>query len=973
MPQHIILIALIVLPFAGSIVIALLPDSARNAAAWLAGAVAITGLIIVSAFYPAVLDGASIRHDIAWLPQFGLTFSLRLDGFAWAFSILITGIGALVMLYARYYISPTDPVARFFSLLLAFMGAMLGIALSGNLIQLVFFWELTSILSFLLIGYWHHSASARAGARMALTVTATGGLCLFAGVIVLGHIVGSYDLDVVLRSGDQIRAHPLYLTALVLVLLGALTKSAQFPFHFWLPQAMNAPTPVSAYLHSAAMVKAGVFLLVRLWPAMGGTDYWLWLVGSAGLTTFILGAFLAVFQQDLKGLLAYSTVSHLGLITLLIGLDRPLALVAAIFHMLNHATFKASLFMAAGIIDHETGTRDIRRLSGLWRFMPITAFLAMVAAAAMAGVPLLNGFLSKEMFFAETIETHDGSMLDDALPYIVTLASMFSVAYSLRFIRDVFFGPPPTDLPRTPHEPPHWMRFPVEVLVVSCLVVGIIPALTIGPILDTAVHAVLGPTVPKYSLALWHGFTFPLLMSGVAMAGGVATYLMLRKTLRTAGDGPRLLRGLIAAHIFERVLVMVSWRWARFLERFLGTQRLQPQLLLLVCAALVAALWPVYQRGLGTARITSTDIDPAFAAVWVVGIACALGSAYLAKYHRLAAVILGGGAGLATCITFVWLSAVDLALTQLVVEIVTTVLLLLGLRWLPKRLEVIDLVARARTVGSTRRRRLRDLTVAVMSGSGLSILAYSIMTSPAPNSISKFFLERAYTDGGGTNVVNVILVDFRGFDTLGEITVLGVVALTVFALLRRFRPAADSVGIPEQQNPRNALHGDHFQHGADGGFLPVPAMIVQLLFPFMLMMAMFLFLRGHDLPGGGFIAGITTAIALIVQYMAGGIRLVETRLRIRPLRWIAFGLLTAASAGAAPWLFSRPFLTSYANYAELPFIGAVPTASAIIFDLGVFLLVVGATALMLVALAHQSIRSHRATRSSATAALTEDT
>jgi multicomponent K+:H+ antiporter subunit A len=972
MPQYIILIALIVLPFAGSIVVALLPDSTRNAAAWLAGAIAITGLIIVSTFYSSVLGGASIRHDIAWLPQFGLTFSLRLDGFAWAFAILITGIGALVMLYARYYISPSDPVARFFSLLLAFMGAMLGIALSGNLIQLVFFWELTSILSFLLIGYWHHNASARAGARMALTVTATGGLCLFAGVIVLGHIVGSYDLDVVLISGNQIRAHPLYLTALILVLLGALTKSAQFPFHFWLPQAMNAPTPVSAYLHSATLVKAGVFLLIRLWPAMGGTDYWLWLVGTAGLTTFVLGAFLAVFQQDLKGLLAYSTISHLGLITLLIGLDRPLALVAAIFHMLNHATFKASLFMAAGIIDHETGTRDIRRLSGLWRFMPITAFLAMVAAAAMAGVPLLNGFLSKEMFFAETIETHDGSMLDDALPYIVTLASMFTVAYSLRFIRDVFFGPPPKDLRRTPHEPPHWMRFPVEILVVACLVVGIVPALTIGPILETAVHAVLGSAGPTYSLAVWHGFTFPFLMSGVALAGGIATYLVLRKYLLTAVDGPPLWGSLDAAHIFERVMVMVSWRWARSLESLLGTRRLQPQLLLLVCVALVAALWPVYQRGLGAARFLSTDIHPAFAAIWVVGVACALGCALLAKYHRLAAVILGGGAGLATCITFVWLSAIDLALTQLLVEIVTTVLLLLGLRWLPKRLEVIDVAARARTVGSTRRRRLRDLAVAVMSGSGLSILAYSVMTSPTPNSISKFFLERAYTDGGGSNVVNVILVDFRGLDTLGEITVLGVVALTVFALLRRFRPAPDSVAIPEQQIPPNALNDDHFRQGSEGGFLPIPAVIVQLLFPFMVIIAVFLFLRGHDVPGGGFVAGITMAIALILQYMAGGIRLIETRLRISPLRWISFGLLTAACAGAAPWFFSRPFLTSYASYAELPLIGAVPTASAVIFDLGVFLLVVGATALMLVALAHQSIRSHRVARSSATAAPTEE-
>ena len=336
--------------------------------------------------------------------------------------------------------SPDDPVPRFFSFLLAFMGAMLGIVLSGNLIQLVFFWELTSLFSFLLIGYRHQTAQARDGARMALIITSAGGLCLFAGVLMLGHIVGSYDLERVLAAGAKIRSHSLYVPTLVLILLGALTKSAQFPFHFWLPHAMAAPTPVSAYLHSATMVKAGVFLLVRLWPALGGTNEWLWLVASAGLVTFILGAFLAVFQQDLKGLLAYSTISHLGLITLLIGLDTPLGQVAAIFHIMNHATFKASLFMAAGIIDHESGTRDLRRLSGLWRFMPITATLAMVAAAAMAGVPLLNGFLSKEMFFAETIEIHDNSLVDQALPYIVTAASMFTVAYSLRFIREVFFG-----------------------------------------------------------------------------------------------------------------------------------------------------------------------------------------------------------------------------------------------------------------------------------------------------------------------------------------------------------------------------------------------------------------------------------------------------------------------------------------------------------------------------------------------------
>jgi multicomponent K+:H+ antiporter subunit A len=485
---------------------------------------------------------------------------------------LIAGIGLLVVLYARYYLSPADPVPRFFSFFLAFMGSMLGIVLSGNLIQLVFFWELTSLFSFLLIGYWHHNANARDGARVALTVTSAGGLCLFAGVLLIGHIVGSYDLDQVLAAGDLIRSHPLYVPTLLLILVGALTKSAQFPFHFWLPRAMAAPTPVSAYLHSATLVKAGVFLLVRFAPVLAGTDYWLWLVGTAGLITFVLGAYFAIFQQDLKGLLAYSTISHLGLTTLLIGLDSPLALVAAIFHIVNHATFKSSLFMAAGIVDHETGTRDIRRLSGLYRSMPITATLAMVAAAAMAGVPLLNGFLSKEMFFAETIEIHDNSLVDRALPYFATLASLLAVVYSLRFIVGTFFGPPPMDLPRTPHEPPRWMRFPVELLVLACLVVGMVPAMTVGPFLAAAARSVLGSATPAYNLAVWHGFTFPLLMSLVAIVGGTMVYLLLRPYLRRGLDGPPLARYLRQKRLFEQAVVRAassrnsgsssSWRWS---------------------------------------------------------------------------------------------------------------------------------------------------------------------------------------------------------------------------------------------------------------------------------------------------------------------------------------------------------------------------------------------------------------------------
>jgi multicomponent K+:H+ antiporter subunit A len=953
------LVVLVALPFGGSCVAALFPANARNAEAYLAGAVALAAALIVVALYPQVLAGGVVHYRVPWSPELGLELHLRIDGFAWVLAALVTGIGFLVVLYARYYMSPADPVPRFFSFLLAFMGAMLGIALSGNLIQLVFFWELTSLFSFLLIGYRHQTAQARDGARMALIITSAGGLCLFAGVLVLGHIVGSYDLDRVLAAGAAIRAHALYLPALILVLLGALTKSAQFPFHFWLPHAMAAPTPVSAYLHSATMVKAGVFLLVRLWPALGGTNEWLWLVGSAGLITFILGAFIAVFQQDLKGLLAYSTISHLGLITLLIGLDTPLGQVAAIFHIMNHATFKASLFMAAGIIDHESGTRDLRRLSGLRRFMPITATLAMVAAAAMAGVPLLNGFLSKEMFFAETIEIHDNSLVDQALPYIVTVASMFTVAYSLRFIREVFFGPPPQALPRTPREPPFLMRLPAEFLVLACLVVGVVPAFTIGPLLETAVRAVLGPAIPPYSLAIWHGFTPELLMSALAVAGGVALYLTLRSYL-LASEGPPLLRHIRGQRIFDQLLVAVSWRLARWLESGLGTRRLQPQLQLLVGAALLAGILPFYLRGVGAGR-PLPQIDIAFGLVWAVGVACALAAAYQSKFHRLAALILLGGTGLVVCISFVWLSAPDLALTQLVVETVTTVLLLLGLRWLPRR--VHGLASPAPTARAIRWYRLRDLAIAVAAGTGLAALAYMVMTRHKPDSIAGFFVENAYTQGGGTNIVNVILVDFRAFDTFGEITVLGIVAITIYALLRRFRPAADSIPIPQQQREQDGYdeaHPDRQKGDTVKDAMAVPALLMTMLFPVIGAAAVFMLLRGHDLPGGGFVAGVTMAVAFIVQYMAHGTAWTEAHLRVLPMRWMGAGLLAAALVGSAAWPFGRPFLTASFSYLDIPWIGAVPVASAFLFDLGVFALVVGATVLMLIAIAHQSVRSHRA-------------
>lgn len=950
------LVLIVLLPFIGSLIAAFLPSNARNAEAWLAGIVAVTCAVLVADLYPAVASGEVLRVVVPWLPQFGLDFYLRMDGYAWLFAMLVTFMGALVVLYARYYMSPADPVPRFFSFLLAFMGAMVGMVLSGNLIQLAVFWEVTSFTSFMLIAYWYHLSDARHGARTALTVTAMGGLAMLGGMLLLGHVAGGYDLDRVLEAGELVRSHPWYPAIVILVVLGALTKSAQFPFHFWLPHAMAAPTPVSAYLHSATMVKAGAFLLARLWPTLSGTEIWFWIVCLAGLLSLLLGAFSAIFQRDMKGVLAYSTISHLGLVTLLLGMNSRVALVAAVFHMMNHATFKASLFMAAGIVDHGTGTRDLRRLSGLARAMPITATLATVSAAAMAGVPLLNGFLSKEMFFAETVFAGEGPRGHIALPAMATLAGMFSVAYSLRFIHQVFFGPPARDLPRTPHEPTRGMLLPSALLVSACLLVGILPSETVGPFLATAARAILGDAVPTYSLAIWHGFTIPLLMSVLALVGGFFIYLYLYRH-RAHGRTPLISR-IDGRRTFD-VMIIRLIRVAGFVQRLISSRRLQPQLVVMVCTAAVAALVGAHTGQVAWGPMPVSSVDPVFAVLWVVGAVCAIGAAHQAKYHRLAALIMVGGVGLITCLTFAWFSAPDLALTQITVEVVTVVLILLGLRWLPRRIEMDD--PRRRTLRA-RARRLRDMIIASVVGVGMAALVFAVLTRERQLDLARFFVEHSLPQAGGGNVVNVILVDFRAFDTFGEITVVGIVALAVYALLRRFRPAPESIDLPRaQREDTERRHPSAVDPNEllPPGYMMVPAVLVRLLLPMAGLISVFFLLRGHNLPGGGFIGGLVLATIVIVQYMVGGTIWVEARTRIKPLYWIAVGLLLAGTAGMAAWFIGGTFLTSFTYDLYLPLIGELHLSSTLWFDVGVYMLVVGATVLMLVALAHQSLRSYR--------------
>lgn len=902
---------LLALPFAMALVVALLRGVPRGVTAWLAAAAPLLGLLVLAWLTPAVMAGHVVHGDHAWMPQIGLSFALRLDGLAWMFAGLVLAIGALVVMYAHYYLSRNDSAPRFFAYLLLFMGAMLGMVLAGNLLLLVIFWELTSISSFLLIGFWSQRKDAREGARMALVITGGGGLALLAGVLLIGRIVGSYELDAVFAAGDVIRASDWYPVVLGLVLAGVFTKSAQFPFHFWLPHAMAAPTPVSAYLHSATMVKAGVFLLARLHPVLSGTDLFFYVVCTIGALTLLIGAWNAIFQHDLKGLLAYSTISHLGLITLLFGLSKPMAVVAGVFHILNHATFKASLFMAAGIIDHETGTRDMRRLGNLRRSMPFTSALAIIASLAMAGIPLLNGFLSKEMFFAEALDVGGGGGMRIAIITAAFLAGVFGVAYSLRFVLETFFGKGPRALEHEPHEPPRWMKIPVEILVVVCLAVGVLPALTVAPVLDAAARSMLGDAMPSYSLAVWHGLNLPLLMSMGGLVGGIALYFGLRKLL----DLHAIMRESLGRRLFQ-INLEAMFRLARRFTDALANGSLQRSLLWLVLAALAAAAAPF----LRDAQLPVPRLHTMPALGWLVwlGLVAATVCTVALYRQRLLAIIVMSVVGLMVSLAFAFLSAPDLALTQLLVEMVTLALMLLALNYLPS----------ASPPERSRLRKLRDAAIAAVAGAGVGGLAFAVMTRPV-DTIAGELLARSLPEAYGSNVVNVILVDFRGFDTMGEITVFGIAALVVHALLRRARM------LPEKHMPGGPAQ------------LPVPADLTQILFPLAMTVSIYLFLRGHNAPGGGFIAGLVLAVPLLMQYVVQGAASVESRFGFNYVACIGIGLAIAAFTGVAPMLFGYPFLTSGHAEPVLPWIGEVGLASAIGFDIGVYLVVFGGSMLIL--------------------------
>jgi multicomponent K+:H+ antiporter subunit A len=917
------LFLIVSLPFLGALLPGLMNSAGRAACAGVTFTVSLAAFVGLLTNLPSILAGDVVTARVDWMPELGLNFTLMLDGLGFFFALLILGIGLLIIAYARHYLSRNDNMGEFFTYLLLFQGAMVGIVLSDNILLLLVFWELTSLSSFLLIGYWKHLPEGRQGARMALAVTGMGGLAMIGGMLILGQIVGSYDLTVILENRELIQSHPYYVPALILILLGCFTKSAQFPFHFWLPHAMAAPTPVSAYLHSATMVKAGIFLMARMWPVLSGTPEWFAIVTTAGLVTMVLGAVIALFKHDLKALLAFSTVSHLGLITMLLGTGTAFGAMAAVFHILNHATFKAALFMSAGIVDHEAHTRDIRRLGGLRTLMPVTFVIATLAALSMAGVPFLNGFLSKEMMLEEANHTvlYGSPWL---VPVLATIGSLFSAAYCFRLIGHTFLGPKRDDYPAKPHDPNPGMWMPPAILVVLVVVIGVAPFLA-EPFVKLVTASLLGgeAEVPKAYFKIWHGLVPALYMSIIAVVGGLLLMLVFKPLLRLWENAPRPEAKVIFEGLVEAI-ARLSEAFTHGLHNGAFTRYAMIGMVAIVGSGFYA--WSTGTVSEATRELQTAGPVPI--AGWAMLVAATAGIVLMHR-HRLLALILIGIVGLMVSVGFVYLSAPDLAMTQFTVEVVTIILLLLALNFLPNRTPVESSVLR----------RVSDAGVAIAGGLATFGLAYHYLLRDAiATPISEFHLANSYKGGGGTNVVNVILVDFRGFDTYGEIIVLGIAALLIYALTETL------LSGPVRARLLNRVPD---QPRAGDVHPMMMVVLTRVIMPVVLLVGFYIFLRGHNEPGGGFIAGLIVSIAVVMQYMASGFAWTSTRLKYPYHGVIGAGVLVAGFTGIGAWFVAKPFLTSSFTYVRIPPFQEFELATAALFDLGVFLAVVGAVMLSL--------------------------
>ncbi len=877
----------------------------------------VCSLVWTAAHVGGVIDGDEVFEHLTWVQGLGLGLDLRLDGLAATMTLIVSGIGVLVMWYASRYFSRTAAdLGRLAGLLVLFAGAMVGVVQADHLLLLYTCWEVTSITSYLLIGNQHTDAAARAAALHALLVTTAGGLAMLGGFVLLGQATGTYRLSelafIDLENSPQVTA------AMVLILIGAFTKSAQYPFHSWLPGAMAAPTPVSAYLHSATMVKAGVFLVARIAPfAAVAVPVWRPLVIVVGLVTLIVGGLRALRQNDLKLMLAFGTVSQLGLMTVLFGAGTAEATTAGWVLLVAHALFKAALFMVVGVVDHQTGTRDRRRIPALGRDWWWLEAATILSAASMAGLPLLFGFIAKEgAYTAMTGGPFPGSSW--VLAGLVA-GSMLTVAYATTFWWSVFPGPrrrasgawipSPTDADGSPLPvtAPTWAFGGTTVLLaLASLVLGLVPKLA-----DDLGTAVLrGVSFEGFvHLSIWHGLGLPLALSVVTIAGGLLLFLGQRQLQPVLAAGGVIPSGSDVYAYLLRATGVVSRRVTGAVQN--GSLPVYSGVILATAALLPGLVlignwhwsgWP----DIGT---------PGTIAVTALLLAAATGAATVRR--RFSAALLLGATGYAMAALFVLAGAPDLALTQATVETLSTVVFVLVLRRLPDRFEQ----------QSSPRRRIVRLAISIGVGALVFVVAIVASGSRIAPTDAGEMVERAVPDGHGRNIVNVILVDFRGFDTMGEITVLAVASIGAVALARVGRRTAER---PEPPAPVRDVKRVVFVDVS-----------VRLIFHLVLMAALWLLFAGHNQPGGGFVGGLLAGSAITLRYVAGGIEEVRGRSRFKPWTVLGTGVLLASTTAIVPALLGGDVLDVGYTSLDLPLIGTTSLTSALIFDTGVFLVVVG--------------------------------
>lgn len=741
---------------------------APRGAGWILG-LAVCGVAVRIAWhFPLIAAGEAVQTSVPWLPGLGVHWSFYLDGLSLTFGLLITGIGALVLIYAGSYWSGHAHLGRLQALLLAFMASMLGVVFANNVFTLFIFWELTGLASYFLIGINHEKAAARSAALQALLVTCVGGLALLAGFILLGAAGGSYELSLLAAERSAIVEHALYVPMLCLILLGAFTKSAQYPFHFWLPRAMEAPTPVSAYLHSATMVKAGVYLLARISPTLGGTPVWNALVTFFGAVTFVVGAAMALGQSDLKRVLAYSTVSILGALTLLVGLGTPQAATAAMLLLIAHAFYKAALFLVAGAVEHGTGTRDLKRLGGLARVMPMTAAAAVLAAASNAGLPPLLGFIAKEGVYEATVSATGGAVL---VTVAMVAGNMLLVCVAGMVGWRPFFGSTdrkPSAPTYDPHESPPSMWIGPLLLALGSLALGFVPALA-DTIVAAGAASICGKPVDVH-LAVWHGFNLVVGLSAATLVGGVAIYFRRESLLsrliwlQTLGRfGPE--RGYWIG--MDGLGILARWQ-----TRMLQSGNLRSYLVIIFLTVISLAGYAL-MRDVGSLAIidwTNVAIYEIVPPILILG-----GTVLVAQsVSRLAAVTALGAVGYGVVLIFALFGAPDLAMTQFAIETLTVILFVFVLYRLPRFVRFSSFAV-----------RVRDMAIAGTLGGLITLILLAATSEPLQTSVSDYLTEQSVPLGKGRNVVNVILVDFRALDTLGEITVLAIAAIGVHALMRQ--------------------------------------------------------------------------------------------------------------------------------------------------------------------------------------------